>query len=371
MNDKLLKTEEKAVFALRALYDRYGYTPYKMSKFEEYDLYVKNKDFLISEGIITFTDTRGKLLALKPDVTLSIIKNSRDVEKSVSKVYYNENVYRIAKGSQSFKEIMQTGLECIGDIDAYHVAEVVALAIKSLSLISDAYVLDLSHMGLIDALFDELHAESNQIKKLFLAVEKKNFGEIREMVATGALPEAALALSDVLLREYQTLENAKAALTPYLTTPEAVRSFADLSEIYNSLAAIGLADRIRIDFSVLSHRGYYSGVVFRGYVKGVPDSVLAGGRYDRMMRKMGRRDGAVGFAVYLDAIASQARAVVAYDADILLLKGTADTMSVLCAVEKLSAEGKRVFVADVCPEGFRAQKILQMQGGEAVEYGNA
>ena len=66
---------EKAVGLLRELYASYGFTHYKMSKFEEYDLYVKNKDFLVSDNVITFTDTDGKLMALKPDVTLSIIKN--------------------------------------------------------------------------------------------------------------------------------------------------------------------------------------------------------------------------------------------------------------------------------------------------------
>ena len=371
MNEKLLKTEERAVYALRALYDKYGFTPYKMSKFEEYELYVKNKDFLISEGIITFTDTRGKLLALKPDVTLSIIKNSKDVEKGVSKVYYNESVYRIAKGSHAFKEIMQTGLECIGDIGIYHVAEVVALAVKSLSLLSDTYVLDLSHMGLIDALLDSLHMDAYAVKKLFSAIEKKNFGEICALVAGGALPKEAEGLSRALLMEYKTPSDAQSALAPYLVTEEAHAAFAEFSEIYDALAALGLAERVRIDFSVLSHRGYYSGVVFKGYVKGVPDSVLAGGRYDRMMRKMGRRDGAVGFAVYLDAIASQARDVREYDADVLLLTAGAAVSSVLTAVEKLSQDGARVFVADECPDGFRAKKTFQMQNGEAKEYGNA
>ena len=73
-----------------------------MSKFEEYDLYTRNKDFLVSDSIITFTDTSGALMALKPDVTLSIIKDSADVDGSVKKVYYNENVYRVSKGTQSF-----------------------------------------------------------------------------------------------------------------------------------------------------------------------------------------------------------------------------------------------------------------------------
>ena len=86
----VLKNDEKAIFGLRSIYRRYGYSQYKMSKFEEYDLYVRNKDFLVSDNIITFTDTNGKLLALKPDVTLSIIKNGKDVPGVIEKVYYNE-----------------------------------------------------------------------------------------------------------------------------------------------------------------------------------------------------------------------------------------------------------------------------------------
>ena len=74
-NVQFLKDDEKAILSFRSLYQKYGYLPYKMSKFEEYDLYVKNKDFLVSDSVITFNDTNGKLLALKPDVTLSIIKN--------------------------------------------------------------------------------------------------------------------------------------------------------------------------------------------------------------------------------------------------------------------------------------------------------
>ncbi|MBQ5649696.1 MAG: ATP phosphoribosyltransferase regulatory subunit, partial [Clostridia bacterium] len=96
MNKDILKNDEKAVYALRTLFRQYGYLPFKMSKFEEYDLYVKNKDFLVSDKVITFSDTNGKLMALKPDVTLSIIKNGEDEAGCKQKVYYNENVYRVS-----------------------------------------------------------------------------------------------------------------------------------------------------------------------------------------------------------------------------------------------------------------------------------
>ena len=107
---------------LEALCRKFGYAPYKMSRFEEYDLYVRNKDFLVSDQIITFSGSQGKLLALKPDVTLSIVKNAPDTPGVVQKVYYNENVYR------DYREILQAGLECVGDLGDYEIAEVALLA---------------------------------------------------------------------------------------------------------------------------------------------------------------------------------------------------------------------------------------------------
>ena len=73
LNENILRNEERAVFSLRHLYEENNYKYFKMSKFEEYDLYSKNKDFLVSDSVITFNDSDGRLLALKPDVTLSII----------------------------------------------------------------------------------------------------------------------------------------------------------------------------------------------------------------------------------------------------------------------------------------------------------
>ena len=131
-----LDYQERILASLRVLYDRYGYRPYKMNKFEEYDLYARNKDFLISDSIITFTDRSGKLMALKPDVTLSIVKNTADTG-SVQKLYYNENVYRVSKGSGVFREMLQVGLECLGQIDDYAIFEVLLLAAKSLLAISN------------------------------------------------------------------------------------------------------------------------------------------------------------------------------------------------------------------------------------------
>ena len=152
--ESILRREERIVFGLRALYSKYGYRPYRMSKFEEYDLYAGNRSFLPSGGVITFTDTNGRLMALKPDVTLSIAKNlGGGPDSTPEKLYYDESVYRAPDSGLGFQEITQAGLEYLGPVDGYVMGEVAMLAARSLGEISPDWVLDLSHMGYLCALW--------------------------------------------------------------------------------------------------------------------------------------------------------------------------------------------------------------------------
>ena len=109
-----LRPDETATLELRGLYEKYGYKKYKISKFEEYSLYVENRDFFTGDKVLSFTDLDGRLLAMKPDVTLSIINNTRAEKGKSEKIYYIENVYRESKENHSFKEINQMGLEYMG-----------------------------------------------------------------------------------------------------------------------------------------------------------------------------------------------------------------------------------------------------------------
>ena len=84
----ILKPQERLTLQLRMLYERSGFRQYHMSRFEEYGLYQKNRSFLPSEQVITFTDLDGRLLALKPDVTLSIAKNAQVEPQGCGRYYY-------------------------------------------------------------------------------------------------------------------------------------------------------------------------------------------------------------------------------------------------------------------------------------------
>ncbi len=300
--DSILTSEESAVFKLRALYNSFGYSQYKMSKFEEYDLYAKNKDFLVSESVITFTDTDGKLLALKPDVTLSIIKNNKDLAGGIKKVYYDEHVYRVSKGTKSYKEIMQAGLECLGNVDENSIFEVVLLAVKSIEQISSESVLDISHLGIVDGVLTALGVSQKGKVKIFAYLTDKNLQGVKATLADEQIVGKNSEIIEKLVTLYGAVDKVMPELDGFCLNSELSSAVNSFKKIINNLVEYGVKDKIRIDFSVGGDLNYYNGLTFKGFVSGIPTSILSGGQYDALMQKMGRRDKAIGFAVYLDEL---------------------------------------------------------------------
>ncbi len=290
----ILQRGEKIIFTLRRLYADRGYRPYRMSKFEEYDLYANNKDFLLSDHVITFTDTTGKLMALKPDVTLSIIKNSKDLPEDTQKVYYNENVYRVSKGTQAFKEMMQAGLECFGRITEEDLRDVLSLAAESLKTLSDKSVLTVSCLDFSAPLIAQMQLDEGQQARLYQLISQRNLHEIDMLCPAGKDRDTLKQLISLRGSMEDTLPRLRALLPG-----EAGHPFFAVME---KLAASPMAPCIQLDFSVTDDVNYYNGMVFKGYIRGIPEAVLTGGQYDRLMQKLHRTSRAIGFAVYTDLL---------------------------------------------------------------------
>ena len=329
-----LRLEEQ----LNCLYEGYGYRKYRMSKFEDYDLYAQNRDFLRSGQIITFTDADGSLKALKPDITLSIIKSSGgDGEK----LYYNETVYREVEGA--FKEIAQVGVESVGQIDAYAEGEVIALAAKSLSLLSEDYVLDLSDISLIHCLLEGMELSPLDREKALELIGQKNAPGIQAMVDQGRLSSRDARTLLELIGIYAPLREGIAQAGRLARDERSWECLRQLSAAADMLEAFGLKGRICLDFSLVTSLDYYSGVIFQGFLPGVTFTVLSGGRYDNLPRKMGKQVGAIGFALYkglLDRYMKQERR---YDSDLLLTYGPdADLSQLASFAEQLRSGGYTV-----------------------------
>lgn len=357
LDSSVLKEEDLAELRLRSLYESYGYSQYKMSKFEEYDLYVRNKSFLISDSVITFTDTNGKLMALKPDVTLSIVKNTKDSQKGVQKVYYRENVYRVSQKSHAYKEILQVGLECLGNIDTYCITEVLSLAAKSLGEISKDYILNVSHLGLLSALLSRIGISQDIREELLEYISEKNTHDAYALCRKTGLTEEQIAILRTLIECDPDPIKALPAIRSLFADEEWKEQVDGLGTILSPLPS----RHVRLDFSVVSDTRYYNGIVFQGYVNGVPEHILSGGQYDRLMERMNKKAGALGFAVYLDRLENLASAPSEYNVDTFLLyEESLSPVTVYRETERLVKDGFSVMAGREKPEKIKYRRLLQL-----------
>lgn len=366
-----LKPDEKVCLELRGLYEQFGYKKYKMSKFEEYSLYVENKDFLGTDKVITFTDLDGRLLALKPDVTLSIIKNTNATPQVNEKLYYQENVYRENRESHTFTEINQMGLEYLGNVDNYAITEVITLAAESLKTISENYILELAHMGFVVELLESLQVSRSTQLEFLKQIRIKSADGIRLVAQKADLStlqiESLCKLPSLYGDVMSTIEEAK----KICLNGAMERALGEIAEIYQALESLGYADRIQLDLSIVNDIDYYNGIIFKGYVQELGKSVLAGGQYDQAMEYLGKKADAIGFAVYLNEINRIMASRREYDVDAVIVYGSENVADVAAAVKSLQEQGLTVRVERQKPEELRYKELYIMENGKLRKEGKS
>ena len=356
-----LQPKERASFALRALYEAAGCRKYHMGRFEEYGLYQENRSFLSSEQVITFTDLDGRLLALKPDVTLSIAKTAQPAPGETLRYYYHENVYRPSAESHTFKEISQMGLEMLGAVGEAQVQQAVGLAARSLDALGAEWVLEVSHMGYLFGLFDALGVPDAARAKLLEKLREKNAHELRAAAGAAGLADAAADILCSVLSLCGSYADtlAKAAA---LCRNDAMRAaVAELEALAVPLEKAGGV--IRLDMTLAGEMEYYNGLVFQGYLKALPRPLLKGGRYDLLMQKFTPGAGAIGFAVYLDELDRLSAPLPPVQ------KNSTDRVMLNVALPK-GRLGDKVYnllagIGYGCPEDYNATRKLVVENPEA------
>lgn len=360
----VLKTKEKIILPLRSVYKKYGYSEYTVNKFEEYDLYAKNKDFLVSGRVITFTDTDGKLLALKPDVTLSIIKNCKNIE-GTKKYFYDESVFRVSGGTGAFKEITQAGLECLGKVDDYQIYEVLFLALSSLSCFSKEFVLYLSDLDIVTAIMDKAKLSIEAKNKILNCLSSKSISGVKETCLENGICAEDEKLLVSLIKTNGNYEKVKDVLNSFVVDEKSKIAVERFNKILSLLSATEYGKNIVVDFSVVNDVNYYNGIVFNGFIEGVPTSVLSGGQYDNLMIKMGKNGCAIGFAVYANRLENlfidKENEKIAY----LIYGNDTPLEEIFCAFKKLSQKYNSVKAQTTRPEEDGAV-VVDLTKGEKV-----
>lgn len=356
------KDENTVIAELSELYKSRGFKSYKLGCFEEYSLYQDNIDFLIAKNVITFSDLDGRLLAMRPDVTLSIIRHNEVEDGCTEKFYYNEKVYRKATGSKNYGEINQSGVEIIGEIDTASTAETAILACETLSKISLDYVLDLSHMGFIEGLLSEF-GEDREVVSEYL--KKKNYHDFINLAEKKGYTENKIEAFRSAVSACGSVEEMLENAQKVCLNNSMIGAIDELKSLYELLVKFGYGDMISINFSSTVNADYYNGITFNGYVNGIPHYVLSGGRYDKLLKKMSKKGGAIGFALYLGEIERYFNKSE-NSVDILILYNSKTQLKALEFANSQIKEGKSVRISLNIPEGLSYGKVVNFitGGGE-------
>jgi len=355
--DNTLSKIANVYLNLRRLYESFGYRKFAMHKFEEYSFYLENKSFLPSESIITFNDLHGRLMALKPDVTLSILKNSIGRE-GPEKAYYRESVYRLDGKSGEYREIEQLGLEMINCSDIVSITEMVTLAAKTLEEVDEDYVLCVADIDYLYGLLESLPGLTEEIKdRVFRSVRMKNPHELRAaLIEAGAEEGYATIVSDNMLFSGNNSVGIEEAKKLVLND----RMNKAMDSIQKIMSLIGDKAKIKLDTPALGDITYYNRLTLSGYVSKIPYAVLSGGCYDKLANKFGKRC-AAGFALKLSDLNNYYGGKIAGDVDILLLYNeNSDIRAVLTEAEKLRSEGKSVRTERQIPPGLSCGEMIRM-----------
>ena len=292
--------------ALRSLFESRGFCEVITPGLEFLDVFSVPGHSLPMEEMYKLTDHRGRLMALRPDSTLPIARLCATRLKGSSfplRLFYNQPVYTAARSMRGRSdEIMQTGVELIGNSSRLADLEILMLAVQSLEAcgISD-FRLEIGHIGVFNALMESLSFPEEEREELRALIESKSYPALNDK-----LDRLGGGREIEVLKQLPRLfggEEAFRRAEELIDVAGALEALGYLRELYKELCSLGLEGKITVDLGLANRADYYTGVVFKGYVAGHGAEVLSGGRYDHLLSRFGSDAGAIGFAVDTDAAA--------------------------------------------------------------------
>ena len=344
---KNMSKKDLVLLNIRKMYDSYGYKKISLPSFEEYDLYNENKDF-IDRNVLTVMSPNGKLLALRPDITLSVAKKvSKDQSLKYSKIYYQENTYNLTK-YVGYEEDEQLGIELIGKESTFLDFEIINLAVKSLDIINKKSMIVLSHAGFISSIFENFDLEYETKEQILDCINRKNSHDIQKILKKNEhISENVKKLIYKIPELSGNLENIEKELLKYEINVNTKKILSELKQLNSLLMKFYKKSKIVFDFSVVKNLNYYNGIILQGYIEDFPNVILTGGRYDKLFEKFGVDTGAVGFAILTDGLKGYYKDTDKKDFEVLIAYDNSDFEKLVEIVNDFQKKGLRVRTGNI------------------------
>lgn len=285
--------------------EKWGYQFIETPTLEYYET-IGTASAILDQQLFKLLDQQGHTLVLRPDMTTPIARLTASKlyeEGCPLRLAYSANVFRAQQREGGRPaEFEQIGIECIGDETISADAEIITLMISSLQKAGlENFKVVIGHVGFVNALFLNIVGNKERANTLRKFLYEKNYVGYREHVNQ-------LSLSSIdkqrLLKLLQLRGNESVVMDAkeLAEDEQSHKAIAELEKLWDHLQAYGLTDYLKIDFNLVSHMSYYTGILFEVYTDNVGFVIGNGGRYDQLLEKFDRPTHATGFGLRLDRI---------------------------------------------------------------------
>ena len=283
-----------------------GFKEVETPAFEYFDVFSKGIGAYMQEKMIKFFDLKGRILSLRPDITVPIARMVGTLDMAAGaplRLFYIQDAYSAGGYTIAQRgEYTQAGAEYIGRAGSGADAEMIAMAIRMM-LVSGVrdFKLDIGQVGYFKGIVEDMGLSDDNMEAIRSLVDSKNSIELEftldNLGISGDTKERIMALPG-LFGGAEVIAEAERLVS----NETSLKALANLSEVYDALCKMGYSKYITLDLGMLHKLGYYSGVVFRGLTSELGFPVLSGGRYDTLLGEFGEPAPAIGFAMGIKRI---------------------------------------------------------------------
>ncbi|MCP8616110.1 ATP phosphoribosyltransferase regulatory subunit [Salirhabdus salicampi] len=302
------ETKENTISQIKTLFNRFGYKQVQTPIFEYYELFTETKATIEKDRMIKLIDRDGRILVLRPDVTIPIARMVANdyqdgKEQSSFKLSYITNVFRVRtdKKVQQNREFTQAGVEFFGQESIDADVEVITMAIQSLQKLGfEGFTIDIGQANFFKELINGSGLSVEQFNQVRYLIEHKNFAELSRLVETLSIEtnyrEAILNIPSLYGKGEELFRKAE----QFIMTKKMEEELNKLREVYEHLVEDGYEQFVTLDLGLINHLNYYTGTIFQGFVPEYGKPIVVGGRYDHLCKQFGYEIPATGFGIYVD-----------------------------------------------------------------------
>ncbi|MFN2576790.1 MAG: ATP phosphoribosyltransferase regulatory subunit [Pyrinomonadaceae bacterium] len=255
-----------------------------------------------------FTDSDGRLLALRPDVTSSVARACATLlaeKPRPLRLCYAAPVFHQRQQTRAEwrRESTQLGCELIGAGSLTADIEPLAILAETLNQwgLEGNYCITLNHVELFNGIAEHLKLNPDARERLRGLIDVRDTSGLIELLDRLGVDEDERRLFARVTRlsgKRAIVEEARKVIR----STRARAALDALEEIWQVIEQVGMAGSFEIDLGDVSGLAYYTGLLFKVYVRGSGIRVGRGGRYDRLTSIFGRAEPAIGFVLDLDAL---------------------------------------------------------------------